>query len=278
MRPIDDTLTTAVRRDAGLLPLAVVVVLATAALAATPAWSADISVRQITELLFRADRRAPADLRGRSLEGLDLAGLDFKGARLDDADLFGTDLTRTRLDGASLEGVRLDRAIVIRAVFTGARLKGARLRSLTVFSGVEPDPADAPRFDGADLSGAEIVARLDGANFSGANLTDTRLGPQPAIWGSYTPRAMLIGANFSAAELRRTDLRNAVLHFARFVNATVIDTSFRGADLTGADFTGAEIAGSDFTGATLDGAIFTGARGLDRATGLPPSTSDAGRP
>lgn len=245
-----------------------ILAIAAAGLLAPPLAAGDISVRQLAEILHRTELGAPADLSGRSLEGLDLAGLDFKGARLTGADLFGTDLTRTRLAGADLEGARLDRAIVIRTDFSGARLKGATLRSLTVFSGVDPDPTEAPRFTGADLTGAEIVARLDGADFSGARLTETRLGPQPAIWGSYTPRAMLIGANFSAAELRRADLRNAVLHFARFVNATVIDTSFRGADLSGADFTGAELMDSDFTGANLDGAIFTGARGLDRAKGL----------
>lgn len=231
--------------------------------AASPIRAADISVREIAEALFRSRGHEAVDLTGRSLEGLDLAGLDFTGARLAGADLFGTDLTRTRLVGADLAGVRLDRAIVTRADFTGASLKSAKLRSLTVFPTVEPDPADAPRFVDADLTDADIVARLDGADFRGARLIGTRLGPQPAIWGSYTPRAMLIGADFSAAELRGVDLRNAVMHFARFVNATVVDTTFRGADLSGADFTGAEMRGADFTGANLDGAVFRGAKGLD---------------
>lgn len=236
--------------------------------AASPLPAADLSVRELAETLFKARGEKPVDLAGRSLEGLDLAGLDFKGARLSGSDLFGTDLTRTSLRGADLQGVRLDRAIVTRTDFTGARLNGAMLRSLTVFPTVDPDPADAPRFTGADLSGAEIVARLDGTDFRGARLVDTRLGPQPAIWGSYTPRAMLIGADFSAAELRRTDLRNAVLHFARFVNATIIDASFRGADLSGADFTGAELRDTDFTGANLDGAILKGVKGLEGGRGL----------
>ncbi len=239
------------------------------ALGATwPAAAADISVREVADALFRARAGQPIDLGGRSLEGLDLAGLDFKGARLSGADLFGTDLTRTRLVGANLEGVRLDRAIVIRADFTGARLKGAMLRSLTVFSTVDPDPADAPRFKGADLTDTHIVARLDGTDFRGANLTDARIGQQSGVWGSYSPRMGLIGADFSAAELRRTNLKSAVLHFARFVNATIIDSNFRDTDLSGADFTGAEVQGTDFTGANLDGAIFRGAKGLDLAIGL----------
>ncbi len=239
-----------------------------AALLPSAASAADVTARELVGRLFRAETDVPIDLSGRSLEGLDLAGVDFKAARLSGADLFGADLTGARLTNADLTGVRLDRAIVIRADFTGAGLRGARMRSLTVFSTVEPDPRDAPRFTAADLSGADIVARLDGADFRGANLTDARLGPQPAIWGSYTPRAMLIGADFSAAELRRTDLRKAVLQFARFVGANVLDTDLRDADLAGADFTGAELAGTDFTGANLDGAILKGAKGIERAIGL----------
>jgi uncharacterized protein YjbI with pentapeptide repeats len=230
--------------------------------------AADLTAREVTETLFKARGGGPVDFAGRSLEGLDLSGLDFAAARLVRSDLFGTDLTRTRLAGADLTGARLDRATVTRTDFTGARLNGAMLRSLTVFLGVEPDPADAPRFTAADLSSARIVARLDGADFRGARLIETELGPQPAIWGSYTPRAMLIGADFSAAELRRTDLRNAVLHFARFVNATLVDVDLRGADLSGADFSGAELRGVDLTGADLDGTVFRGARGLDQAIGL----------
>lgn len=233
-----------------------------------PLMAADISVREVADTLFRARAGERVDLGGRSLEGLDLAGLDFKGARLVGADLFGTDLTRTRLAGANLDGVRLDRAIVIRADFTGASLRGAMLRSLTVFSTVDPEPADAPRFAGADLSNVHIVARLDGTDFRGANLTDARIGQQAGVWGSYAPRMTLIGADFSASELRRTNLKSSVLHFARFINATIIDSDFRDTDLSGADFTGAELQGTDFTGANLDGAIFRGAKGFDRAIGL----------
>ncbi len=239
-----------------------------AAVASGPLLAADISVREVAEALFRARAGEPVDLGGRSFEGLDLAGLDFKGARLTGADLFGTDLTRARLAGANLDGVRLDRATVIRADFTGASLKGAMLRSLTVFSTVDPDPADAPRFAGANLSDVHLVARLDGTDFRGANLTDARIGQQSGVWGSYAPRMTLIGANFSSGELRRTNLKGAVLHFARFVNATIIDSNFRDTDLSGADFTGAELQGTDFTGANLDGAIFRGAKGFDRIIGF----------
>ena len=233
-----------------------------------PLLAADVSVREVADALFRSRAGERVDLGGRSLEGLDLAGLDFRGARLSGADMFGTDLTQSSLAGANLDGVRLDRATVIRTDFTGASLKGAMLRSLTVFSTVDPDPSDAPRFTGANLSDAHIVARLDGTDFRGANLTDARIGQQSGVWGSYAPRMTLIGADFSASELRRTNLKSAVLHFARFVNATIIDGNFRDTDLSGADFTGAELEGTDFTGANLDGAIFRGAKGLDRAKGL----------
>lgn len=244
------------------------------ALAATwllggPSVATDISARDVAEALFKSTKGSPVDLSGRSLAGLDLAGLDFKGARLAGADLFGADLTRTKLDGANLEGATLDRATVSYTDFTGARMKGAVLRSLTVFSDLEPNPAQAPRFTGADLTGAEIIARLDGADFRGANLTDARIKPQLPSWGAFTPRAVLVSADFSSANLTRLEVRKAVLRFARFVDAVVRAADFRDCDLTGADFSGADLSGANFTGANVDGTIFKGARGLDTASGLP---------
>lgn len=253
-------------RYSRILPIALA--LAWPWLMASAAMAADISAREVAEALFKSAQDAPADLSDRSLAGLDLAGLDFKGARLTGSDLFGADLTRTRLNGANLEGAKLDRATVSYTDFSGAKMKGATLRSLTVFSDLEPNPREAPRFKGTDLSGAEIIARLDGADFRGANLTGARIKPQPPSWGAFIPRAVLVGADFSSANLTRLEVRKAVLRFARFVDADLSGADFRDCDLSGADFSGAELAGADFTGTNLDGAIFHGAKGFDRAKGL----------
>ena len=143
----------------------------------SPAPGAEMTARQVTETLFRAMPNTAADFAGRDLRQLDLSGLDFKGARLTGADLFGVDLTMSDLSRADLAGSRLDRALIIKADFSNANMAGASLRRPSAFSSLAFDQAEAPRFAGANLSRARIIARLDGADFTGANLSSASLGP-----------------------------------------------------------------------------------------------------
>lgn len=248
---------------------AIVAVLAASTLWSAPAArAADITVRQIAELLFKAAPGAGPDLTGRDLSGLDLAGLDFKGARLDRANMMGVDLTGANLAGADLEGATLDRAVLQKTNLDGARLKGAQMRSLSVFSGLDPDRREAPSFVGADLEGARIEARLDGTNFRNANLTRATLAAQTAIWGSYKPRTVLNGADFAGARMVEADLERAVLQFARFNGADLTRANLRRTDLSRADLTGANLTGADLTGADLDGTNLAGVTGLASVVGL----------
>lgn len=232
------------------------------------ALAADLTAKDITARLFTADRDGPANYNGKDLSFLDLAGLDFKQSDLGGANLYGSDLSRARLIGSNLAGARLDRASLAQADLSGANLRGATLLTISAHATVEPNPKDAPRFVGADLTGAIIAARMDGADFSRADLTNARLGTLMPTWGSYRPRAVLNGAKFGSAKLVSTNLSRAVLHFADFA-----DADMTGADLSECDFSQANMRGAILTGAKLNGADFygvdlTGVIGLADATGL----------
>ena len=73
----------------------------------------DLTARQVTERLFRADPAAPPDFSNMDLRELDLSGLNFKGAALRGSDLFGADLSGADLSKTDLSNARLDRVILI---------------------------------------------------------------------------------------------------------------------------------------------------------------------
>lgn len=248
--------------------ISAVIFSALALAAPSEAWAADVSAREVTEALFRSAASGPVDYTGKNLSFLDLAGLDFKRATLAGVDLSGSDLTSANLTGSNLAGARLDRASLARANFSGANMKGVSLRTVAAHTTSEPNLADAPVFAGADLSDAHIASRLDGADFRNADLSRAQLGKLVATWGSYRPRAVLNGANFSGAKMVSADLSNAVLQFAQFRDADLSGAKMVDCDLTRAVLAGANLAGADVTGADFSGADLTGAKGFDTAIGV----------
>jgi len=238
---------------------------------AFPSVGAELSAKDVTTALFKATPPPVVDFSGRSLGGLDLSGLDFKRALLRGSDLSGADLSSANLTGVDLAGARLDRATLIRADFSGANLAGATILRPTIFSTLDNDHREAPRFRGADLTGIRIVSsRLDGADFQDANLTRAVLGPIDYVWGEgrAAQRSVLLSCTFDRATLTHANLANAVLMFASFRDADLRGANLAGADLTKADFTGADLTGADLTGANFDDAVLTHARGLASAVGL----------
>ena len=133
--------------------------------------AADLSAREVTQTVFKAEPGVRVDFTGKDLSNLDLAGLDFKSAIMKNANLYGVDLSSANLKGVDLAGAKLDRAIVIKANFSGANLEGASIRKPSVFSSGGFDYGDVPLFEHTNLKGARISARMDGANFKGADLT-----------------------------------------------------------------------------------------------------------
>jgi uncharacterized protein YjbI with pentapeptide repeats len=228
------------------------------------ATAADMSAGQVTTALFKAMPGAPVELNAKNLRELDLSGIDFKGANMAGSDLYGVDLSDANLRHVDLKGATLDRANIARADFSDANLEGVSLLRMTIFTTLERDPREAPKFTGANLQFTKLSGWLDGTDFSGTNLTGAVFGLQDAHnEGLLASRVRLVGANFSGATMTGVELSGSQLTHARFINATVTNANFREADLAKADFTGADVSGMDVTGANLEDAKFTGAKGID---------------
>lgn len=234
-----------------------------------PARAAEMTAREVTELLFKAEGQGTVDLSRKDLTFLDLSGINFKHANFEGADLHGVVFSDSNLEGANLKGVRLNLATVTRTNFTNANLEGASLLRVAFTASLDPRPAETPLFVGANLRGARLHSRFDYTDFTGADLSGAKFGPEdPKNELLLTSRPMMNGSNFSRAKLKDAGIRNTKLRFSRWVDADATGADFTGSDLTRADFTGADVTGADFTDAILYGVIFTGVRGLDTAKGL----------
>jgi uncharacterized protein YjbI with pentapeptide repeats len=240
-----------------------------AALWSAPALAADMSAGQVTQALFKAKAGETVNLAAKNLRELDLAGIDFKGANLAGSDLYGVDLSNANLKGVDLKGAFLDRANVARADFSGANLEGGSLLRMTIFTTLERNPLEAPKFKGAKMQHTVLSGWMDGTDFSDCDLTGAVFGLQDAHnEGLLASRVRLVGADFSGATMTGVNLNGSQLTHAHFVKAIVRDVDFRDADLIHADFTDADVTGMDVTGANLEDAKFTGAKGIDTIKGL----------
>ena len=238
-------------------------------LAVPLAQASDFTAREVTQSMFKADAAKPVDYSGKDLSFLDLAGLDFKRAILVRTNLYGVDLSASSLVGANLSGARLDRATVVKADFSGANLEGATIMKPSVFSSVSFDHADAPKFNGANLRGARIAARMDGADFRRADLSDAKIGPfDMTVEAGMAPSSFMMGADFSGAILAGAEVRNINFTFARFVGADMRSAKLLALDFSNADLTGADLTGADVTGSNFEGAKLAGAKGLETLAGL----------
>jgi uncharacterized protein YjbI with pentapeptide repeats len=227
-----------------------------------------MTVKQISQILFKAAPGSPPDLAHADLGGLDLSELDFKGANLAGADLYGANLSRANLAGTDLSGASLDHTIITTTNFAGANLEKATLYGIAAYSTLDAmTRSEAPSFEGANLSGALIMSPLARVNFRGANMSHLKTQQGRArlewiLWSDFS------GSDFTGADLSYAELPQAKLRFAKLVNAKLAGALLAGADLSRADLTGADLTGAELTGADLDGAILKGVIGLDQAEGL----------
>lgn len=233
---------------------------------------ADFTVRDITAALFKAKPGEPLDYSNHNLTYLDLAGLDFKGAKLAHSDLYAADFTGANLRGTDLSHTRLDRSVLIRADLSGANLSGATILRPTVYTDLNENLADAPRFAGANLTGIRVMAKMSGSDFHGADLTDANFTPREGRPGQGTittlAKNVLKSCDFTRAIMRGVNLDRADLTFSRFNGADLRDANLTDADLSKVDFTGADLTGANLTGADLYGANLIGVKGLDTVKGL----------
>jgi len=210
-----------------------------------------LSVRDVVVMLMNARDGEPANLSHRDLSDLNLADLDFNGADLTGSNLFGADLTGSNLEGANLSRAVLDRATLVRTRFAHATLQDASMRRPSVFSDMRFDARDLPVFRNANLSGVRFTARLDGADFRSADLSNASF----AIWQEKdlggAPTTGLARCDFTAARMRRINMRGLSLTQSSFQNADLSDADLRNTDLTGANLTGAVLKGAKLDGANL---------------------------
>ena len=247
---------------------AVVAVCALFGLAAS-SQAADLTVREIAARLHKATPGTAVDLAGHDLAGLDFAGLDFKGANLAHAKLGGADLTGTDMSGANLAGASLDRSVLIKTSFRNANLAGASIVMPALSAAFDIDPADAPSFAGANLTGVRFLARMRGADLSGATFAHANLAPHESVRVDFN----MLRTTFSSCNLKGTDFSNADLSGVLFEFADLRGANFTNANLTRADMSHADLRGAKFDGATLVGADLadvdlTGVTGLETAKGL----------
>jgi uncharacterized protein YjbI with pentapeptide repeats len=230
----------------------------------------ELSVR---EVLAAASRDRPANLSGQSFESLDLSNLDFKGANLSGANLFGAKLVDCDFSHANLSGAKLDLAWIMRANFTRADLSNSSFLGLVVSSGLDYSPAEAPTFEGANFSGAHIIARLSGFDLRGAKFAGARMGVDMRNQSMGLMRTDFSGADLADSDFSNADLSRALMRFAKLTRAKFNGANLSGADFSGADLTGADMTGADATEADFGGAVLIEARGLDTLKGWPPSHS-----
>lgn len=234
--------------------------------------AADFSARELTEHLFRAEAGSAIDLSGRDLRDLDLAGIDFKRARLTGAKLFGSDLAGSDLSRTNLDGAALDRTIITRARFDGASLRGASLLRPSVHTALSSNDTvagEAPSFVEADLEGAKIFGRFNYTSFRSANLSGATLAPfNSSGFIEHIFRTEMLGADFSAANLRDANLSYVLFRFANLTGADLRGANLSHADLAHANLEGADLTGADVSRTDFDGAILRGAKGLDTLKGL----------
>lgn len=234
------------------------------------ALAGELTVKQVIERLLQSSPERVADFSALDLTYLDLSDLDFRRANLAGADLFGSDLSRANLSGSNLSRARLDRTIIIGTNFAEANLTNASLLRPAAFSSYEVRAEEAPRFAGADLSGARIFGRFSDGDWHGANLSAVRMGTDRSERQllSSVFRTDLADCNLSGANLAGADLYGALLAFADLTNANLSSAMLVGVDLSRADLTGANLTGADLSGADLDGTILKNVTGLNQTRGL----------
>lgn len=126
---------------------------------------------------------------------------DLRGIDLTRLDLHGADLAGACLDYANLDGCILTSAYLHYCMFNEASLVGLHA-SLSMMTGIV---AHRARFDGADLSGADLLnADLKESSFRNANLEGI------GLINGWADRTDFRGANLAKADLAGTSLATAI--------------------------------------------------------------------
>lgn len=177
----------------------------------------------------------------------DLCECSFENSNLSDATFMQCTLT-----GASFRGVNLFKTVFVstpiaRGCFDRAHLHDTSFIDAPVLNDSTFTGADAFRanFRDADTAGADFRdAKILECDFSGADLT-----------GAHLDRCQAIGAQFVRAVLDQATLNRANLREASLMQARLIQAQLRSANLYSVSFLQCTLGDTDFTGANLDNTI-----------------------
>jgi uncharacterized protein YjbI with pentapeptide repeats len=193
-----------------------------------------------THAKFKNYAPANFNLKGLPLTGVMLAYTVLPGIDMTAANLTAADLSHAELVNAVLEDATLNGALLIGTNLSVAHLRCARFR------GSKGDTNENP--NGACQANPESSQLL-----VSADLTNVQLR-----------RSHLEHATFNYAQMRGAILDRATATGASFINVSFVaddkylTTSFVGTDLSGAKFSGAHLDQVSFDGTILPGADFSG--------------------
>ncbi|MCA3365344.1 MAG: pentapeptide repeat-containing protein [Roseomonas sp.] len=153
-------------------------------------------------LVLHGKRLRFANLSNSQFFNVDLFGADLRGASLDRVQLQGAQFLRAQLQGASLDQAQLQGAMLDGAQMQGASLYGAQLQGASL---------DGAQLQGARLDRAQLQgASLDEAQLQGALLREAQL-QGASLGGAQLQDASLHGAQLQGAMLDRTQLQGALI-------------------------------------------------------------------
>ncbi len=171
----------------------------------------------VVEITSKSDKIDKMLAENASFEEMDLVGVDLSNRDLSGVNFRQADLTKANLSGANLCG----------ADFTDADLSNAKLQYViaqkTIFNNAILDQVDASF---ADFSNSSFIS-------------------------SQCQRVVMIKANFSDAALSYADFSHGTLPGGNFLNASLLESIFEGADLSQSQFEQIDAVGCDFSDANL---------------------------
>lgn len=154
---------------------------------------AEMSRRDVIELLHGPLRLQGTNLSGLNLSSLNLSGGNFRNTRLINTKFPFTDLENANFESCEATGANFRKARLLNCDFSGGEMVGA------VLDGTHSKNA---KFDEVRLENASFrEANLSCATFDGANLSKTNMS-----------RSRLVGASFRNANLTEANLSHADLH------------------------------------------------------------------
>lgn len=200
---------------------------------------------QLDSANLRAAVFEHVDLRGANLRHADLSGATLRDVDLRSADLRGADLRGAVLEDVQLLGCRVDDVRWAGATSMGRLIADDPLveREITqamAAESAEPALRSNRRPRRVKVSSKEL---LRGADLRAMNLAGYKL-----------PRL-----DCCDADLRVTDLRNAILTASQFRRADLRGAALQGCILIGADLSGADLRGANLEAVDLDGATLASA-------------------